>query len=770
MQRMRHACLIIGLLIGTVLGSRSSEAQYSANYQTNTITISSNWVSSVGYVVGSNWVFDALQIISGGVLSNGTGYVGYEVAASNNSAVVSGSGSAWSNSINVYVGYSGSGNSVVVSNRGTVFSGSALFIGDTGTSTSNSVVVAGTGSVWNSSVSVFVGQIGSGNSLVISNGGTVVNGVGEIGNGSGSSNNSVLVTGSGSVWSNLTDVIVGDSGSGNSLVISSGGAVADPQGYLGYNAGGNNTVLVAGNGSVWNSTTELDVGYHGTGNSLVISNGGMVVSSSLYLGYMSTSSNNLVTLNGGNLTVTNALTNGVLDVRRGTLTLNSGTITADQFWATNGVSSVVIFNGGTLTVNNKLVTSNGAALWYGLGTNNNPMVTTSNLTLGGTLNITDAGGFTNGTYTLFRYGGTLTTNGTAGILTIDTKPNTNWIYTVDISSNGYVKLSAGPPVAGFSASTTNGAVPLAVTFTDTSSGGEITNRYWSFGDGNTTNFATATNPVHTYTTAGTNTVSLTVSGPGGTDTLNRSGYIVVTNALAPVITAGLTLTNALLQVGNVAVVAADDTNVFSIVATNLGPGTLSYQWSFGDGVTNAWSSSGTAEHAYTNCGPYTASVTISNGWAVTTTNFTVTVACELDIANLQPKLNFAKSNADSCTVKGRFELPSDYNFAGKLATLDIGGTNVSFTLDSKGKWHDSLSTFSKPTYKKKTGLWTFNAMLKNGSLQSSWAMYGMTNYTILRPGALVTNFPVIFLVDTEAFTGTTNLHYTAKQGKSGSAK
>src|SRR5207249_8160360 len=55
-----------------------------------------------------------------------------------------------------------------------------------------------------------------------------------------------------------------------------------------------------------------------------------------------------------------------------------------------------------------------------------------------------------------------------------------------------------------------------------------TNRFWDFGDGLTTN-TTATNFTHTYASAGTNTVRLTVSGPVGTNLLSRASYIVVTN-------------------------------------------------------------------------------------------------------------------------------------------------------------------------------------------------------------------------------------------------
>ena len=48
---------------------------------------------------------------------------------------------------------------------------------------------------------------------------------------------------------------------------------------------------------------------------------------------------------------------------------------------------------------------------------------------------------------------------------------------------------------------------------------------WTFGDGGTAN---AQNPSHTYTAAGTYTVSLTVSNLDGSDTLTRTGYITVT--------------------------------------------------------------------------------------------------------------------------------------------------------------------------------------------------------------------------------------------------
>ena len=56
------------------------------------------------------------------------------------------------------------------------------------------------------------------------------------------------------------------------------------------------------------------------------------------------------------------------------------------------------------------------------------------------INITDGGGLTNGTYTLFTYGGTLTYDGTL----VQMAPNTNLAYVVDTSTNGQVNLVVSP--------------------------------------------------------------------------------------------------------------------------------------------------------------------------------------------------------------------------------------------------------------------------------------------------------------------------------------
>lgn len=84
-------------------------------------------------------------------------------------------------------------------------------------------------------------------------------------------------------------------------------------------------------------------------------------------------------------------------------------------------------------------------------------------------------------------------------------------------------VAVAPPVADFTASPTWGVVPLPVQFTDLSTG-LVDTWLWDFGDGVT---STVPSPTHTYSITGLFTVSLTVSGPGGSDGKVNAGYITV---------------------------------------------------------------------------------------------------------------------------------------------------------------------------------------------------------------------------------------------------
>ena len=104
----------------------------------------------------------------------------------------------------------------------------------------------------------------------------------------------------------------------------------------------------------------------------------------------------------------------------------------------------------------------------------------------------------------------------------------NYAATTDGMAFDDITVTAGAagtaPTAAFAADTTSGTAPLTVNFTDASTDAP-TSWAWTFGDGGT---SSAQNPSHTYTVAGTYTVTLTASNAFGSDVDTKSNYITVT--------------------------------------------------------------------------------------------------------------------------------------------------------------------------------------------------------------------------------------------------
>ncbi|NOX90080.1 MAG: PKD domain-containing protein [Calditrichaeota bacterium] len=159
--------------------------------------------------------------------------------------------------------------------------------------------------------------------------------------------------------------------------------------------------------------------------------------------------------------------------------------------------------------------------------------------------------------------------------------------------NAYNAVNDGgtpPPNASFTADPTSGCSPLTVQFTDQSTG-EITDYSWDFGDGGT---STEQNPQHTYNSSGTYTVSLTVTGPGGSDTDTQTDLITVYDPITADFTGDPTSGEAPL----------------SVQFTDQSVGTVnSWQWDFGDGGTSTVQN---PTHEYSAAGTYTVTMTASN--------------------------------------------------------------------------------------------------------------------------------------------------------------
>ena len=148
-----------------------------------------------------------------------------------------------------------------------------------------------------------------------------------------------------------------------------------------------------------------------------------------------------------------------------------------------------------------------------------------------------------------------------------------------------------PPVADFSSDVSSGNAPLTVTFTDKSTG-DPTEWNWNFGDGTD---STDKNPVHTYTSAGTYTVTLTVSNADGA--ASKEGTITVLQSTEQVVadfTSNVASGNTPLEV--------------SFTDTSTGSPTA-WSWDFGDGTT---STDKNPVQTYTSAGTYTVTLTASN--------------------------------------------------------------------------------------------------------------------------------------------------------------
>ena len=220
----------------------------------------SNYASAyIGYNGSSNSLVVNGSSSPASLRTVGSTWIGYYEGDSNNSLRVSGSNAFYGNRDGlIAVGTSGSGNTMEVSD-GAVAKGVQIMMGYNSSSSNNSVLVTGAGSTLNlTNGTLIVGYSGSGNSLVVSNGAQVNSFRSYVG--IYGTNNSALVTGAGSLWSNQVTVQIGtanswgSSGSGT-LTVANGGTLVS-RGTDPYNPSAQGITL--GNDS------SLNVGRFGT--------------------------------------------------------------------------------------------------------------------------------------------------------------------------------------------------------------------------------------------------------------------------------------------------------------------------------------------------------------------------------------------------------------------------------------------------------------------------------------------------------------------------
>ncbi|MDD1719615.1 MAG: PKD domain-containing protein [Methanoregulaceae archaeon] len=163
------------------------------------------------------------------------------------------------------------------------------------------------------------------------------------------------------------------------------------------------------------------------------------------------------------------------------------------------------------------------------------------------------------------------------------------------------------PDADFTADVTSGDAPLAIYFTDTSTGDPVT-WAWSFGDGGS---AITQNPVHTFVTPGTYSITLQIRTRGGmSDQEFKTGYITVTDPDRPTATPTGTTTSSGTTVLNASFSGTplSGGSPLDVTFTDSSTGSPdTWSWDFGDGQQSKQQN---PSHTYSVPGRYSVWLTV----------------------------------------------------------------------------------------------------------------------------------------------------------------
>jgi gliding motility-associated-like protein len=182
------------------------------------------------------------------------------------------------------------------------------------------------------------------------------------------------------------------------------------------------------------------------------------------------------------------------------------------------------------------------------------------------------------------------------------------------------------PGAQFSADQTNSCKPFSVKFLNESA--DAVSYKWNFGDGTT---SSETNPIHSYKTNGTYTVTLvSLNAQGCTDTLVKTDFISIKKPLITLSDLPKNGCNPLTINPSATIESAD--------------AVVSYLWNFGDGST---STEAKPTYTYTKAGTYNVSLTITT---LSGCSETETMPEAVRVGD-KPKADFFAFNSKTCAYK-----------------------------------------------------------------------------------------------------------------------
>lgn len=202
--------------------------------------------------------------------------------------------------------------------------------------------------------------------------------------------------------------------------------------------------------------------------------------------------------------------------------------------------------------------------------------------------------------------------GQAGNYTVTLVVSNQFGQSAASSRNVNVTATSPQVVASFTLSPANPGMNQPVFFNASASLPTNATFNWTFGDGNT---ATGVMPTHTYTAAGTYTVTLTVrSSTGQQASTTRTLTVTTATVVGAAFTFSPTDPSITRSTNNVIFDASPSTGTIT-----------AYTWDFGDGSPTA--SGARTTHTFTRAGTWVVRLTVSNASGITaTTTQNVTVA------------------------------------------------------------------------------------------------------------------------------------------------
>ncbi|MBK8610239.1 MAG: PKD domain-containing protein [Chitinophagaceae bacterium] len=254
------------------------------------------------------------------------------------------------------------------------------------------------------------------------------------------------------------------------------------------------------------------------------------------------------------------------------------------------------------------------------------------------------------------------TYATAGNYNVTLQVTTSAGCSKTLTKSNYIQASNGVTANFTNTAPTGCRLPVTINFTNTSTGPGTLSYSWNFGDGGS---STAQNPTHTYTSAGSFTVTLTVVSTTGCSNSVVKTNVVVINFLTASFTAP---PNGCVN---------DSINF----ANTTNPAPTSVLWNFGDGSTSTASN---PVKAYALPGTYIIKLTAFKDTCVDSTTRTITISTK-------PTASFSATNRTACKP------PLTVNFTNTSSPLATyfwdfgdgatsGGTNPSHTYTSYGSF------------------------------------------------------------------------------------